>query len=416
MSYYNINSANLLQYYPFDVDYLDYASGTGVNNMVSFTSASIQSGTTILTRGSLYLPGNQSETVQTPNVQFTTNGITFALWMKPAVGIPTNLHRLFDFGYGAGGGNVLLGFYPSGQLVCSVFTPSSGSPPGTNFYTGFTLTDTNWHHYCLTFTSSAAGSPYCNLYVDGVLQSMNVNVYPNLSILTSCLIGKSNWPGDVSSWGSINAYFNQFLCFNRTLTSTEIGYLASYPLQVQLSQSPSGLTNLPCFLQGSKILAFQKGKEKYVPVEKLKTGDLIKTSKSGYKAISIIGHKHFINVPSSKNPNRLFVYRKGSIPELEDDLIITGEHCALLSHWSKEKRESVVDHMGDIYVTEDMYRIPAHLDDRASPYGKPGSAHIWHFALENDDIKANYGVYANGLLVESSSIRYMKEVSGMELL
>lgn len=29
---YNINNANLMNYYPLDTDYLDYASGVGVSN------------------------------------------------------------------------------------------------------------------------------------------------------------------------------------------------------------------------------------------------------------------------------------------------------------------------------------------------------------------------------------------------
>ena len=41
---------------------------------------------------------------------------------------------------------------------------------------------------------------------------------------------------------------------------------------------------------------------------------------------------------------------------------------------------------------------------------------IWHFALENEDYYKNYGVYANGLLVETCSKRMMKEYSGMTLL
>jgi hypothetical protein len=41
---------------------------------------------------------------------------------------------------------------------------------------------------------------------------------------------------------------------------------------------------------------------------------------------------------------------------------------------------------------------------------------IWHIALENDDYYMNYGIYANGLLVESCSKRYLKELSKMEIV
>jgi len=36
--------------------------------------------------------------------------------------------------------------------------------------------------------------------------------------------------------------------------------------------------------------------------------------------------------------------------------------------------------------------------------------------LENDNYYTNYGVYANGLLVETSSKRYLKELSEMTLI
>ena len=42
---------------------------------------------------------------------------------------------------------------------------------------------------------------------------------------------------------------------------------------------------------------------------------------------------------------------------------------------------------------------------------------IWHFSLENSDERMNYGVYANGgLLVETSSISFLKKKSNMECI
>jgi hypothetical protein len=56
------------------------------------------------------------------------------------------------------------------------------------------------------------------------------------------------------------------------------------------------------------------------------------------------------------------------------------------------------------------------LDDRSEPYDEIGLFTIWHFALEHTQYTWNYGVYANGLLVETASLRMMKEFSGMTLL
>ena len=175
-------------------------------------------------------------------------------------------------------------------------------------------------------------------------------------------------------------------------------------------------SHYPCFKEGSKILAFIKGREQYVPVETLQKGDLIKTSTSGYKAIRVIGTKMIDNRPDADHKNILYRYTCGTCPELFEDLCITGEHCALVNVLSDEKLEEIKYHMGKIYTTEGDYRVPAHLDERARPYTKSGSVAIWHFALDHTDIYENYGVFANGLLVESSSIRYMSELSNMELV
>ena len=179
---------------------------------------------------------------------------------------------------------------------------------------------------------------------------------------------------------------------------------------------PTNSPTYPCFLEGSKILRLDpfSGQESYVPVENLKQGDLIHTSWSGYKAIVIIGRKTIENDPESEIKNRLYRIKKQG--QMTDDLVLTGEHCTLHNHLSEEKLADIEKYMGRIYITESAYyRVPAHLDERFEPYPNKGPATIWHFALEHDNPFANYGVYANGLLVESSSIRYMHDLSNMEL-
>ena len=80
----------------------------------------------------------------------------------------------------------------------------------------------------------------------------------------------------------------------------------------------------------------------------------------------------------------------------------------------EEKKNTIM--CGDIMVTDKKYRLMAFLDKRAEPYEVEEIHNIWHFALENTDKYMNYGVYANGMLVETTSIRMMHEFSGMELI
>jgi len=100
-----------------------------------------------------------------------------------------------------------------------------------------------------------------------------------------------------------------------------------------------------------------------------------------------------------------------------EDLIITGCHCILVNKFvSEEQKKRVIEVNGDTYVTDNKYRLPSCADERASVYKTSGFYTIYHLALENDDYYMNYGIYANGLLVETCSKRYLKELSNMTLL
>jgi hypothetical protein len=174
-------------------------------------------------------------------------------------------------------------------------------------------------------------------------------------------------------------------------------------------------------LEGTLILRYNltTQREEYVAVENIRKGDLIKTARNGYKAVHCIGSRALYNPPLSvKTENRIYCYKTGENESdgLFADLYVTGNHCALLYDVSAETLEKVREHMGDIYVTEGYYRVPACLDGRAAPILGESMVTIWHFALEHESRYKNYGVYANGLLVESSSIRYMEEKSYMELV
>ena len=56
--------------------------------------------------------------------------------------------------------------------------------------------------------------------------------------------------------------------------------------------------------------------------------------------------------------------------------------------------------MGEIFITDNKYRLMSYLDEKNEPYLLEGIFNIWHFALEHVNCKMNYGIYANGLLVK----------------
>ena len=173
-------------------------------------------------------------------------------------------------------------------------------------------------------------------------------------------------------------------------------------------------TNPPCFKEDSQILCSVDGKEVYRKIQDLRKGDLVKTSKHGYVPIDMIGTTQLHNGGSGEH--RLFRCSVAKYPELIEDLIITGYHSILVDTLTEEQRTKTIELMQRIYVTDDKYRLIACIDDRAEPYEGEGVFDIYHIALEHDDYYMNYGIFANGLLVETCSKRYLKELSGMTLL
>ena len=193
---------------------------------------------------------------------------------------------------------------------------------------------------------------------------------------------------------------------------------------------------VPCFLEGTKILT-ESG---YIPVQDLEKGTLIETYKHGLLPLGALGHSKIYNPGSDKRfGNRLFKLDKDNYPELEEDLMITGNHSILVDSLENKTKESLFTQFAnkglnkevenklneflernysEIYAIDDKYGLMAHMDPKAEPYTEEGTFNIWHLALESpdgDDTR-NYGIYANGLLVEACSKSFLVEKSGMELV
>lgn len=191
------------------------------------------------------------------------------------------------------------------------------------------------------------------------------------------------------------------------------------PGVIQTNGSGPAPENFVCFKEGTKILCrLPNGAEGYRTIERLQKGDLVKTLNSGYQPIYAIGSKEIYHPAKEERiKDQLYKCSKDKYPELFEDLVVTGCHSILVdSFTSKEQREKTIEVNGDTFVTDNRYRLPACADDRAEVYKSPGSYKIYHFALEHDDYYVNYGVYANGLLVESCSKRNLLQLSNMKFL
>jgi hypothetical protein len=172
-----------------------------------------------------------------------------------------------------------------------------------------------------------------------------------------------------------------------------------------------------CFKEGSKILCFQGTEEKYIDIQDIRKDMLVKTSQSGYKKVDMIGTTVLYNDHTNNNfLDNLYICKKENYPELTEDLIITGSHSILVRSITDTEREMSIKIFGKIYVTENKYRLAACIDSRAKPYEVNEKVNIWHLSLEHENKVMNYGIYANGLLVESASKRMMGEIAGMKLV
>ena len=166
-----------------------------------------------------------------------------------------------------------------------------------------------------------------------------------------------------------------------------------------------------CFKEDTQILT----NDGYKHIQNLKKGDLVKTLKHGYKPIVHIAKRVIYHMASNyRIKDQLYKYDKNTFEDLVEDLVLTGGHSILVDELTSLQQEQTKTYWNDLLKTEDKYRLLAVLDERASVYEPSGNYTVYHFALENEDIEANYGVYANGLLVESCSEKYLKEQSNME--
>jgi hypothetical protein len=175
--------------------------------------------------------------------------------------------------------------------------------------------------------------------------------------------------------------------------------------------------NVPCFLEGSTILCQVNGQDTYLPIETITPGTLVKTPLHGYKAVALIGKAEFHNPAHSERiQNRLYKCSPSAYPELNADLYITGCHSILVDSITDHQKDNMIAHLGKIFITDRKYRLIACADERAEPWNSEGMYTIWHVALEHEDHYMNHGVWANGLLVESCSINFMKNKSNLTLL
>ena len=291
--------------------------------------------------------------------------------IQPTVGIANT-------GSGGGGGGSGGQFGASGGSGIIILRYSfSLSPSSASIFTGIT--------YSSLYTINSAN-----------VTSYSLNPFPTSGLIFNTENGNLGGIPD-NIYESTTSY---------TITATyDDGLQSSQPFELTIN----------CFLKGSKILT-DKG---YIAIEDLRKGDLVKTYLNDYKPILMIG-KSLINHNANMNriKDQLYKFSKEVYAELTEDLIISGGHSILVEDFETEEQKSEnMKYFGEeLPKVDGLYRLLTCVNEKALPYKEKGTFEIYHLALENQELDKAYGIYANGLLVESCSINHFTERGGLELL
>lgn len=159
---------------------------------------------------------------------------------------------------------------------------------------------------------------------------------------------------------------------------------------------------ITCFHENTQILCYKNGKEdQYIPIHRLRKGDLVKSYLSGYRKIASIGSSRFFN-----NPQRIlecmYKMKKTSSNGLTEDLMLTGGHGMMMDHLTAQQRLDQSDYWEDTPYIEDKEMLMVGLNDAFEKIETNEIFTIYHMMLENDGKKERaFAIYANGILVET---------------
>jgi hypothetical protein len=174
-----------------------------------------------------------------------------------------------------------------------------------------------------------------------------------------------------------------------------------------------------CFRQGTKILC----RNGYLPIEQLDETVYVKTNKHGYKKVKYLIKSKMIN-SSKKSINKLYVMKKTEKNGLIEDLFVTGSHALLkdqLSEKEEKRMDLLLSNFKDVNyerMIDDKQKVLACFDKRFEEYNEEGYFNIYHIVLEDENNKTykNYGIYANGILAESTMEKTLSKLNNFDLI
>ena len=154
-----------------------------------------------------------------------------------------------------------------------------------------------------------------------------------------------------------------------------------------------------CFCEGSEILCIIDNEEKYIKVQHLKIGNIVKTYNDEPKKIIKYYKNKYRNDKSHHQICKISNYENQT-----KDLYITGGHSILVDELTENEKRESLKYWNDLMKIKDKYLLLSCVNENAKKINDSNIYTIYHIVLENDDIYGQYGIYANGILTESMSI------------
>jgi hypothetical protein len=163
------------------------------------------------------------------------------------------------------------------------------------------------------------------------------------------------------------------------------------------------------FGKNTKILCLINNEDKYIPIQNIVNGTLVKTLSNEYVPVTYID-KYIINNVFSNNTERtkqrIYKYQKKKFSELFEDLIIAGSHSILKNKITKQQMKDTNKINNTTKTTPSLLdgkcKLMVCVDNSAEIYNDENEVEIWVITLSIGSYRKNYGIYANGLTVEST--------------
>lgn len=274
--------------------------------------------------------------------------------------------------------NIVIGIYDSSDLNTNLLYPPSGSiiPPNPNTF-GFPNYQNN------VLYDDAYKSIWKQFDNYGLIMNANNNI-------------------NSSFYNSDYSYYNFFSSDPLLNNGSIVGFNSSGPTSIprQITMNLTAVDPPICFNKDTKILCFENDIEIYINIQDIKEGMLVKTYKHGYKKVN----KTFKGILRN-NPKKPLscMYKMKKNNNMIDDLIVTGKHSILVDYLTEINKQNIIKYYGNPRIKIDnKYLILACVSDKFEKIRDNKMYEYYHLSLESNIKNKRYGIYANGILTETT--------------